>query len=179
MLKSLRKLLEPDIFDIVVYGSTTKGAVAPRDIDVLAIFVRGTLRERLTRLQVMKESLKRDNLDMKQALLSDLFKTSFLARGGVMLEGMSVRAERPFSELMGFSGQTLFWWQLTGLDHTQKVKFGYLLAGRGMPGILEQLQAQRLVNGLVKVPIRDSLAFEGILKANSIKYQKKNILEQL
>jgi hypothetical protein len=171
--------LEPDIFDIVLYGSAAKGAATPRDTDVLVIFTQGTLRERLTRVQEMKELLKSEELDMKQALLSDLFSPTFLARTGAILEGLSIREGKPFSTRLGFSGYTLFWWQLSGMTHSQKVRFGYLLSGRGVPGILEEMHAERLVNGIVKVPLRLSLAFEDILKANKVHYQKKNILEEL
>ena len=51
ILEKLKKYLasekDKSIFDIVVYGSVVKGKSAPGDIDILAIFSEGDLRQRL------------------------------------------------------------------------------------------------------------------------------------
>ncbi len=177
MLRQLKKYLDSEIFDIILYGSSVKGAARPRDIDVLVVFRKGSLRERLDRLQAMKKGI-RDKVDMKQVLLEELFSAAFLARTGVMLEGVSARTGKPFSESLGFRAYTLFWYSLSGLTHTEKVKFNYVLAGRNSEGVLKSLGAVRLVGGVVKVPISRSLELEEVLKRHRIDYKKKNILEE-
>ena len=92
MLKKLKKHLESEkdkaIFDIVVYGSAVKGKEDARDIDILVIFLEGSLKERLDKLQEIKSRLKdvkiETPLDIKQILLKDLFSSSFLARTGIL-----------------------------------------------------------------------------------------------
>src|SRR3989344_1927544 len=177
MLKQLRKSLESEkndnsIFDIVVYGSAVKGKAAANDVDLAVIFLEGTLRERLDKVQSIKKKLKSfDRVDIKQLLLKDLFSTEFLARTGILLEGISLFKNKKFSELIGFESYTLFWYDLKGLSHTEKVKFNYLLAGRGtMKGMIEELKGERLANGAVKIIIENSLEFEEVLKKNSVSY---------
>ena len=184
MLKDLKKLLESEkkdntIFDIVIYGSAVKGKETARDIDILVIFLEGSLKERLNKLQKIKSRLKQKNLDLKQILLKELFSLSFLARTGIFLEGISVFKNKKFCETLGFKSFTLFWYNLEGLSHSQKVKFNYLLAGRNTKGIIQELNGQRLVSGAVKIPMENSASFEEILKTNNINYSKKNVLEEI
>lgn len=187
MLKKLKKYLEYEkkdkaIFDIVVYGSFVKGRYNPSDIDILIIFLEKNLRERLDKIQKIKHKLKSLNktIDIKQITLKELFSTSFLARTGILLEGISMFRNKKFCEILGFKSYTLFWYNLKDLSHTRKVRFNYILAGRGsMKGMIKELKGERLVNGAVKIPIEHSIEFEDILKASNVDYNKKNILEEL
>lgn len=184
MLKSLEKSLiseqkNADIFDVIVYGSALKGKIVPDDIDIVIIFLRGSLKERLDILQKIKRKIKLDSADLKQMLLKDLFSSSFLARTGILLEGWSLFKKRKFSEVLGFKAYTLFWYTLEGLSHSEKVKFNYILAGRNSEGVMAEMKGERLANGAVKIPIENSLAFEEIIKNNKINYKKKNILEEI
>lgn len=187
MLNTLKKQLESEkrdkaIFDIVLYGSALKGKESPRDIDIMVIFLEGLLKERLDKIQEIKFRIKKEmkqEIDIKQILLKELFSPAFLAKTGILLEGFSIFNDAPFSENLGFRSCALFWYNLDGLTHTQKVKFNYILAGRKTKGIIEQLDGKRLVNGAVKVPMKNSIVFEEILKANNINYHKKNIMEEI
>mgnify|MGYP006423909327 CR=1 FL=1 len=107
MLKELKKCLknelkENDIFDIVVYGSMVKGKARPGDIDILVIFTQGTLKERLSKLQVIKKKIKFDNVDVKAVLWNELFDPAFFAKTGIFLEGVSLKNLKKFSLKIGF-----------------------------------------------------------------------------
>ena len=186
MLKLLKKCLESEkkdnaIFDIVVYGSLVKGKTTARDVDIAVIFLEGTLRERLDKIQNIKNKIKpkiSQELDIKQLLLKDLFSSDFLARTGILLEGESIFKGRKFCETLGFRAFSLFWYDLKGLTHARKVKFNYILAGRsGFKGIIRHLEGERLASGAVKMPMQNSIEFEDVLKANEVNYKKKDILE--
>jgi len=186
ILKKLKKCLKSEkkenIFDIVIFGSLVKGSLEPRDIDVMVIFLDGSLKERLDAVQEIKSRLKGkidEAIDIKQCLLKDLFSLEFMARTGILLEGVSIFHNKKFCQTLGFESCTIFWYNLKGLSHTQKVKFNYILAGRNQKGIIEFLNGTRLMNGVVKIPIEHSLEFEKILKDNKISYNKKNILEEI
>ena len=186
ILKELKKCLKSEkrenIFDIVIFGSLVKGSLEPRDIDVMVIFLDGSLKERLDAVQEIKNRLKGkidEAIDIKQCLLKDLFSLEFMARTGILLEGVSIFHNKKFCQTLGFESYTIFWYRLKNLTHTQKVKFNYILAGRNQKGIIELLNGTRLMNGVVKIPIENSLEFERILKDNRISYNKKNILEEL
>ncbi len=185
MLKKLKKYLESakkdkTIFDIIIYGSAVKGKTEARDVDVMAIFLEGSLKTRLDKIQDIKLRLKKtiENIDIKQMLLVDLFSSSFMARTGILLGGISVFKDKKFSETLGFKSYSLFWYNLKGLTHSQKVKFNYILAGRNTKGVIEELKGERLVSGAIKIPIKNSIIFEEILKKNNVNYSKKNILEE-
>jgi len=186
MLKQLKKQFESEkkdknIFDIIIYGSSVKGKTKARDIDVLVIFLDGSLRERLDKIQDIKGKVrnKTENVDIKQIMLTELFSSDFFARTGVLLEGVSIFKGKKFSEILGFKGFTLFWYNLSNLNHTQKVKFNYILSGRGeSKGMIKELNGERLVNGAIKIPIENSLEFEEIIRKNNIDYKKKNVLEE-
>lgn len=188
MLKELKKYLKSEnkdktIFDIIIFGSLVKGKRQVRDIDILIIFLNGSLSERLNKIQKIKAKLKKTikdkNIDIKQILLQELFSSSFFARTGIFLEGISIFKDAKFSETLGFRSFALFWYNLKDLTHTQKVKFNYILAGRKTKGIIEELNGQRLVNGAIKIPMENSIIFEEFLKNNNINYLKKNILEEI
>ena len=185
ILEKLKKCLisekRENILDIIVFGSLVKGNQNPRDIDVLVIFLQGTLKERLDIIQEIKNKLKTKidaNIDIKQALLKDIFSPEFLARTGIMLEGLSVFRDKKFCQTLGFNSYTIFWYNLAGLSHTQKVKFNYILSGRNQKGIIKILKGERLVSGAVKLPMEYSNEFEEILKNNKVNYNKRNILEE-
>lgn len=185
MLKQLKRSLESEkkdkkIFDIIIYGSTLKGKAIPGDVDIAVIFIEGNLRERLDRIQEIKSRLNRINVDIKQALLTELFSSSFLARTGLMMEGYSIFGKTAFCERLGFKAYSLFTYNLDGLTHTEKIKFNYILSGRqGKKGIMDNFGALRLASGALKVPISKSIEFEEILNENNVKYLKKDILEMM
>ena len=187
MLKTLKKHLESEkkdttIFDILIYGSALKGKESAEDIDILIIFLEGSLRQRLDKIQEIKNKLKNKinkKLDIKQILLKELFSPEFFAKTGIFLEGFSIFRNKTFSETLGFKAFSLFWYDLKNLTHTQKVKFNYILAGRNTEGIIKSLNGERLVSGAIKIPIENSIEFEEILKRNNINFKKKNILEEI
>ena len=84
MLKKLKEYLKSEkkdkaVFDIIIYGSAVKGKEKARDVDILVIFLDGSLRERLDKLQKIKSDIKnlvndlKDlTLDIKQIQLKEL-----------------------------------------------------------------------------------------------------------
>ena len=157
----LKKHLESEkkdknIFDIVIYGSSVKGKETAHDIDILVIFLQGSLRERLDKVQEIKNKLKKINMniDLKQILLQELFSPEFFAKTGIFIEGISIFKNKLFSETIGFKAFSLFWYSLTNMTHTQKVKFNYILAERNSKGIITDVHGERLTNGAIKIPIQ-------------------------
>lgn len=176
-LKSEQK--DKEIFDILVYGSAVKGKLNPADLDIVVIFRSGTLKERLDRIQEIKRKIKtKVNVDIKGILLEELFQEAFFARSGIFVEGISVFNGEPFAKKIGFDNGTLFFYDLLGKSHTEKVKFSYLLSGRKDMGIIEKLRGKRLSSGVVEIPLTHSLEFEEILKLHKINYHKKTVLIQ-
>ena len=186
MLNQLKKALMYEkknrtIFDIVLYGSYIKGDMAARDVDIIIIFLEGHLRERLDKVQQIKEMLKSLNLqlDIKQMLLKDLFSSDFLARTGIMMEGISLFNGKKFSETLGFDAASLFFHSIKRLNHTEKIKFNYILSGRNSPGLLSELGGKRLANAVISIPMGKSNEFEKFLEDKKIEYKRLDILKPI
>ena len=179
-LKSVSKKFtkREKIFDIVLYGSTTKGKDEGRDIDILIIFENLKLKKRTEISQDYKKNVKElvKNIDVKTINLKEFFDKEFLARTGVFVEGISLVYKTPFSERLGFEGYILFTYDLKNLSHNKKTKFIYALIGRKKEGMLKKLEAKHLGRGAIIVPIKNGLIFEEFLERWKINYKLKRIL---
>ncbi|MBU2561128.1 MAG: nucleotidyltransferase domain-containing protein [Nanoarchaeota archaeon] len=184
MLKGLKSSLkkeskDKEIFDIVIYGSAVKGKAKPNDVDIAVIFRSGSLRERLDKVQRIKERLDTDlKVDMKGLLLEELFRPEFFGKTGIFLEGFSVFDDKPFSKKIGFEGSTLFTYSLKDKSHTEKVKFNYILSGRGKEGLIKLLEGKHIAPGVIEIPISNSDEFTQLLQRHNIDFKKKNMLKQ-
>ncbi|MEK6922586.1 MAG: hypothetical protein AABX08_02180 [Nanoarchaeota archaeon] len=182
MLKELKRWLRNErqdrtIFDVVVYGSAVKSKDFPSDIDIAVLFIKGTLKERLSKIQSIKKKIKLPNrIDIKGILLEELFQEQFFARSGILLEGISIFDDKPFAHKIGFEGWAMFVYSLRNKTHAQKVKFNYLLRGRSVIGLIKKFEGKHLSPGIILIPIKNSIIFEDIFKSHKIDYSKKNIL---
>ena len=184
MLKELKKCLKPEkadktIFDIVLYGSVAKGRTYPADIDIIVIFRKGTLKERLQKIQSIKQKIRVEKkVDIKGILWEELFQEQFFARSGIILEGISLFDGKPFSHKIDFKGFVLFVYDLRDKSHTEKVKFNYVLSGRKDIGMVKRLEGKHIAPSVIQIPVKNSLEFEEVLKRHNINYSKQNYLIQ-
>ena len=190
MQKDYLKLLElnskkfkenyKEIFDMVIYGSFVKGKMNFNDIDIMLIFIETNLEKRLEIAGKFKEIIKEiKNADIKTMNLKELFEAGFLARQGLLIEGISLVKSKSLAEIMGFKGYSLFTYNLKNLNHNEKTKFTYILIGRNSEGIVKSLKGKQLGRGAVKIPIENSHTFFEFLEKWKIDYKRNNILEAL
>ncbi len=167
-----------DIIDIVLYGSLVKGKIKSRDIDIMVIFLNTELKTRLEIIQELKRQLRvsLENVDVKSMNFSDFFDPTFLARQGILIEGISLIDKKSLAEKLGFKSYAIFTYNLANLSHTEKIKFNYALNGRKGTGVLQNLKGMSLGKGVVQVPITTSLTFEEFLEKWNIQYKIKHAL---
>lgn len=184
MLENLRNLLKNEvkndfILDIVVYGSLVKGKEDPNDVDIVVIFKKGNLKERLNKIQEIKKKINiGKKIDIQGILIEELFKKELFSRSGIFYEGISLFDNKEFSNKIGFESWALFIYDLKNKTHTEKVKFNYLLSGRNDIGIRERISGKQLAPGVIEIPVKYSEEFEKILRNYKINFIKKNILIQ-
>jgi predicted nucleotidyltransferase len=170
---------DKSVFDIILYGSCSRGSDKPGDVDILVVFREGSLRERLDKVQDIKKKLPKGmNADVKGILWEELFDPNFFARAGVFLDGISILDGRTFSTKTGFVGAVLFIYNIRDKSHTEKVKFNYLLSGRGRDGIVKYLGGKQIAPGVVEMPSVKSAEFEEVLIKHKIEFRKQAILKQ-
>ena len=169
---------EHNVLDIVLYGSYARNKENPNDIDIVLIFLNMPLDERLKLAQVYKELLKNkfQNPDIKAINFTELFDSSFLARQGILTEGISLLDKTPLANKFGFEGYSLFNYNLLNLNNSKKTSFVYALSGRKKEGILDAVNAKHLGRGVVLVPISKSALFEDFLLHWNRKFKKDKIL---
>jgi len=168
-----------EVFDILIYGSSVKGKLDFNDVDLIIIFSNLSLDKRLEISQNLKSIIKKEikNTDIKTMNLQDFFDNTFLARQNILIEGRSLIKNKGFAELLGFSGYSIFTYNLKNLNHNKKTQFTYALSGRNREGVLKSSGGISLGRGAVKIPIEHSIEFEQFLQKWDIDYKRKNVLE--
>ncbi len=185
MLKKLQKQLnsykkDESIFDIVIYGSATKGEKKPNDIDIVIICNEGTLRQRLEKAQEIKRKIETNKkIDIKTILWQELFQKEFFARAGIFTAGISCFENKPFANKIGCTAATIFTYNLKNKTHTEKIKFNYILRGRNTIGMIKRLKGTHVAPGVIQIPTENQKEFEEVLKKNKIQYKKKNHLIEM
>ena len=166
------------LIDIVLFGSSVRGKIEPRDIDIVLISHERDIKKNLEVLQefrnIIKEKFPKE--DTKIINIEEFFKNDLLARQGILIEGISLIQDKPLSNIMGFGGYSLFSYSLKNLNNTEKTKFTYSLIGRNKEGIVKKLKGVQLGKGAIMIPIENSEVFKEFLEKWKIRYIIKKIL---
>ncbi|RMD66331.1 hypothetical protein D6833_01595, partial [Candidatus Parcubacteria bacterium] len=89
---------ERNVFDVVIYGSVVRGEEA-NDIDIAIIITdKLQLKEKLERAQRFRAAHPELPLQVQIVTLQDLENPSFLARQGILAEGVSLKTGKPLAE---------------------------------------------------------------------------------
>ena len=108
--------------------------------------------------------------------LEDFFNEHFLARQGILLEGISLYDKRSLAGKLGFKSSALFSYTLKGLSHNEKIKFNYALRGRTNKGVLKELEGRSLAPSVMIIPIKNKIIFEDFLNRWNIKFKVNDVL---
>ena len=146
--KKLKGLLKnKDIFDIIIFGSVTKGKIDPGDIDIACI------------LHTMNKGIKPHitssipKADVQILTIEDMHKPIFPT---LIKEGYSVKEGKYLHEIYGIQPVKLYTYSLKQLTNSNKVMFE-----RGIKNIQG---ITRLSNRVILVPIQKSAEFDEFLK---------------
>jgi len=161
----------PDVLDVVIFGSVVKGKEKPNDIDLLLIFkdkvdlkTASTLRNLLKNAQVTSKTYE------------ELFKTQFLPRESILSEGVSSLTGLKLSESYGYFSFILVSYSLKNFSNSQRTKFFYALRGRNSKGLIEGLKIMRLSDTILLVPVEKSAEFREFLKKWGVIYKESEVL---
>ncbi len=172
-----------EVSDVILYGSTVLGKENPNDLDIMVL-----TRKKLPALELrnlilelkgkLSEIIPRDRLDIRAMSLEELFDPNNLASLGVVIEGLSLKRNKPLAELMNGKAYTLFRFTLEGLSRKDRVRFQYALKGRDMKsGLLKELNGEQWGAWVIVIPIQHTYRFRDFLELWGIKYEAFTILK--
>ena len=161
-LKKPKLNYSKEVIDIVQFGSSVIENKEPRDIDISVIFKKIPIKEQLLESQKIKrqlEKLSNKSIHINSFDLYSLFDNSNFARSGILFLGRSIFTGNYFSERFGLTPKIHIYYSLINLKKKDKIRFNYLLSGRGGNyGLLRKYEGNLLKPGLIEI----SPEFEGI-----------------
>ncbi|WP_456366323.1 nucleotidyltransferase domain-containing protein [Thermococcus sp.] len=169
----------PDVWDILLYGSSVKGKKRPNDVDIAVIFEKGDPFEIAFHFKTVLEEagFSPEKLDVKGFLLKELFDENNLVSLALLVEGYSLLNGKFLHEILNAKGYTLFRFSYSSLPQNEKVRFIYSLRGRRKEGgILKRLNALELAPGVVLVPVGSTFEFEEFLSRWRLDYERAPVL---
>lgn len=157
----------PEIIDIILFGSAVKGKKHPEDIDILVLFSRAINHETLTYFEKMTKQYK---FEVTGATYADLFSPKFLPRDTIF-DGISLITKKTISEGFGYKSFVLFKYNLKGFTNSKRVRFFYALRGRYGTGILKEM-GYRVGKDTFLIFSNKSEEFKKFLDSWGIEYQE-------
>lgn len=157
-------LRDKEVLDIVLFGSSVKGATLPRDIDV-AIITNEELKLNIKGFHIIL--LKPvDFIENPSSIITTIFR-----------EGYSLKNNKSFSENYRFSNKVLFTYELFGLKASEKVKIVNILRGKkGEKGVVEENKGEWLANQVFLISIENEKIIEKIFLNFKVKFKKFHVL---
>ncbi|HIJ11076.1 TPA: hypothetical protein HA278_03385 [Candidatus Woesearchaeota archaeon] len=150
LAKKLQKLVRDNIVDIILFGSSVKGASRPSDIDI-AVLYHGTIDKSVVKKNI--QSCTQNTTDIQFITLQDYDKFIFLT---LIREGYSVKNKKYLSEVYRIKPAKLYKYQLTSLTPSKKVMF--------QRGLRNFKTIEKLSNRVILVPMSVTSEFESFLR---------------
>ena|SRR3989344_6129347 len=172
--KKLKLHYGKDVLDIIQFGSSVIEGKDPNDVDIAIIFNKIPIKDQLIQAQNIKKQLQKTSdlpIHIKSFDLYSFFEKANFAKDNILLYGRSLIYGKYFSNSFGLEPKILIKYILTNLKKKDKVRFNYLINGKGGSyGLLKKYGGKLLSPGLIEI----SPEFEEIF-LNSMKKITSNI----
>ena len=178
--KKLKLKYSKDVFDIVQFGSSVLEGREPRDLDMAVIFQKIPLREQLNQAQKIKKQLQKISefsIHISPFDLYSLFDRSNFARESILFYGRSLISGRYFAEKFGLNPRIHICYSLKDLKKKGKIRFHYMLKGRGGKyGLLKKHGGKLLKPGLIEIFPEHENVFINAIKKLISEFDVKKVL---
>lgn len=158
--KPLKKLLNKNLIDIILFGSFVKGSSA-QDVDV-ALIVRE--KSNLSEIEKSIKSLFKKEVDFQIIDIESIYSPLWLT---LIKEGFSISKNKFLFELYRIKPVVLYKYSLKKLNNVQKVQFE-----RGLKQVLGQ-DGFYLTRSVVQVPVSLKNEMIDFLKTWNIYYESQ------
>ena len=167
----LKNMMNKEVDDILLFGSTVRGKEKPEDTDILIIFKNKVVKEAEYKLRKALEKYF-----PKVSFISKTRKTvidsAFDARESILFEGLSLLTGKNLARQYGFTSFGMFKYDFGNWDKLQKTKFYYALNGRkGGKGISQKLGCVKLSDRILLVPLHNIELFREFLESWELEYK--------
>ena len=167
----------PNIIDIIVFGSIVRGKRKPGDVDVCVLSLDKFKKVNKLKKIITKEFKK--DVHVSVLYLRDFLNPEETLWKTIFHEGISLTKNKPLSKLMGFEPSVLFWYKLENLKSIDKIKFSYALRGRNRKGgILREVKGEYLGKGCMMVPVENEDEIREFFARWNISFSRRRILTE-
>ncbi len=179
LLKNVQLNYSKNVIDIVQFGSSVIESKEPRDIDIAVIFDKISVKEQLEEAQKIKKQLK--NLFDKEIHINafdlySLFSEGNFSRESILTYGISLIDGNAFSEKFGLKPRVQIAYSLENLHKRDKIKFNYLLSGKGGKyGLLRKHDGHLIAPGVIEIPPKVEEFFINQIKKMTSRFDVKKI----
>ena len=170
----LRKIVKQyNLEDIIIFGSFVKGKAAPRDIDICLIFKESPNLECIREIQ----SKLSDEFHVSSLSTDSFFNKKHNLAQTLLFEGISAKSGKKLSEIYSLDSYGLYYYDISRMEKSDKVRFVYLLKGRkNGKGIVSEFNGEFLVNGCFIVPVEKDSEMLEIMNKWNVKFSRKRVL---
>jgi predicted nucleotidyltransferase len=176
--KKLKLNYKNNVIDIVQFGSSVLEESNPKDMDIAVIFKEVSIKIQLEERQEIKrqiEKLTEFPVHIESFDINSLFLESNFARQGILFYGKSIITGENFAERFGIIPNLQISYVLKDLKKKEKVRFNYLLNGRGGNyGLLRKYGGKIIYPGVLETLPKNELIFTKAMKeiTNNIKLKR-------
>jgi len=169
-----------EVFDIVQFGSSVICEKEFRDVDVAVIFKGLSVGKQVDEAYKLKKQLEK--LVGKKVHISNydfysLFDVGNFAREGIVFYGRSIISGKYFTEGLGFKPRIQIFYSLRKLDKKDKIRFHYMLKGKGKKyGLLRKHGGKLVSPGLIEISPEHEKIFTDAIKEIISEFGIKRVL---
>ncbi|MDP4039151.1 MAG: hypothetical protein Q8P57_01045 [Candidatus Pacearchaeota archaeon] len=146
-----------DVVDIVQFGSSVIEGKEYRDVDIAVIFHNISFKEQLDQAYEVKKQLanlinKDKEIHISQFDFYSLLNASNFAREGILFYGKSLLTGKNFAFRFGLKPVLQILYNLEKFEKKDKVRFHYLLRGKGGKyGLLRKYDGRLVKPGMIEI----------------------------
>ena len=170
--QKLKLSYSKEVIDIVQFGSSVIEGKEYRDIDIVVIFENIPFKEQLNQAYEIKIQLKAfadREIHISQFDLYTLLEANNFAREGISFYGKSLITGKDFGLRFGLNPKLHILYNLEKFQKKDKVRFHYLLRGKGGKyGLLREYGGTLVKPGLIQIsPEHQDIFVNAIQKITS------------
>ncbi|MBW2989981.1 nucleotidyltransferase domain-containing protein [Candidatus Woesearchaeota archaeon] len=167
-----RRIKSKSIVDVILFGSAVKGKTEPQDIDIAVIF-KGKADVKL--IGRLDEACEKNgfNAHISSLVIDNFFTKPHSLIRAVFFEGISLLTDKAIAGNYGLTSWSVYNYNLTGLKKSERVRFVYVLKGRGREkGLIEEFKGKFLAPGCFIVPVEKDNEILDVLKRWKVKFER-------